>query len=144
MMRNTEGFTVVELCIALMIAGILGAVAAPNLTTFVRHYRLHGAARLVWGDVQRARLMAVKENRAIRIDFTGTSYTLVRVDTAQVAFSRDLAGSYPGITVSVNTDTVSFGSAGLLGSSLRTVQIQSSTGTKSFTILPTGQIGTVS
>lgn len=39
MIRNTHGFTVVELCIALMIAGILGAVGAPNLTTFVRHYR---------------------------------------------------------------------------------------------------------
>jgi prepilin-type N-terminal cleavage/methylation domain-containing protein len=144
MIRDTHGFTVVELCIGLVIAGILAAVAAPNLTTFVRHYRLNGAARLVWGDVQQARLMAVKENRAIRIDFTGTSYTLVRVDTAQVAFSRNLAGSYPGVTVSVNTGTVLFGSAGLLGSPLRTVQIQGSTGTKSFTILPTGSIGTIS
>jgi prepilin-type N-terminal cleavage/methylation domain-containing protein len=144
MIRHTHGFTLVELCIAMMLVGILGAVAAPQLTGFLRHYRLNGAARLVWGDVQRARLMAVKENRPIRIDFTGTAYTLVRVDTAQVAFSRNLAGSYPGITLSVNTDTVLFGSAGLLSSPLRTVQIHGFTGTKSFTILPTGSIGTIS
>jgi prepilin-type N-terminal cleavage/methylation domain-containing protein len=144
MIRDTHGFTVVELCIGLVIAGILAAVAAPNLTTFVRHYRLNGAARLVWGDVQQARLMAVKENRPIRIEFTPTAYTLIRVDTAQVAFSRDLAGSYPGVTLSVNTDTVTFGSAGLLSSTLRTVQIHGPAGTKSFTILPTGSIGTVS
>jgi prepilin-type N-terminal cleavage/methylation domain-containing protein len=144
LMRNTHGFTVVELCIAIMLVGILAAVATPELTGFLRHYRLNGAARLVWGDVQQARLMAVKESRPIRIDFTPTAYTLVRVDTAQVAFSRNLAGSYPGITLSVNTDTVLFGSAGLLSTPLRTVQIHGSTGTKSFTILPTGSIGTIS
>ena len=143
MIRNTHGFTVVELCIALMIAGIVGAFTTPHLTGFLQHYRLNGAARLVWGDVQQARLMAVKENRPIRIDFTPTAYTLVRVDTAQVALSRNLAGSYPGITLSVDTDTMTFGSAGLLSSPLRTVQIQNATGMKSFTILPTGRIGTI-
>jgi Tfp pilus assembly protein FimT len=144
MIRNTHGFTGVELCIAVMLVGIMGAFAAPHLTGFLRHYRLNGASRLVWGDVQQARLMAVKENRPIRIDFTPTAYTLVRVDTAQVALSRNLAASYPGITLSVTTDTVLFGSAGLLSSPLRTGQIHGATGRKSFTILPTGRIGTIS
>jgi Tfp pilus assembly protein FimT len=144
MIRHTHGFTVIELCLVIMLVGIMGAFATPHLTGFLRHYQLNGASRLVWGDVQQARLMAVKENRPIRIDFTPTAYTLVRVDTAEVAFSRNLAGSYPGITLSVTTNTVLFGSAGLLSSPLRTVQIHGATGTKSFTILPTGRIGTVS
>jgi prepilin-type N-terminal cleavage/methylation domain-containing protein len=144
MVRNHHGFTLVELCIAVMIAAILGAVAAPSMTGFLRIYRLNGAARVVWGDLHRARLMAIKENRTIRVDFTSTAYTLVRVDTAEVAFTREMTTSYPGITLTVAPNTLSFVSTGLLNGAQRTVQVQSATGTKSFSVLPTGQIGSIS
>jgi type IV fimbrial biogenesis protein FimT len=141
MIRNSDGYTLMELFITMMIVGILATVAAPQATGLMRTYRLSGAGQVVWGDLHKARLMAIKESRTIRVDFTATAYSLVRVDTAEVAFSRNVALEYPGITLGVTPNAVTFTSAGLLASATRNVQIQSTAGTKGVTILPTGRIG---
>jgi prepilin-type N-terminal cleavage/methylation domain-containing protein len=141
---NERGFTIVELLIGAMIVAILGAVAAPQFTGLLRSFRLNGAVKVIWGDLHKARLMAIKENRTIRVDFTSNAYDIVRVDTAEVVFRRNLATDYPGITVSIQDDTISFGSTGTAGSGSKTVQVQSATGSKSFTILTTGRIGNFS
>jgi Tfp pilus assembly protein FimT len=144
MLRNHHGFTVVELCVVLMIAATLGLVSVPQFTGLLRAYRLNGAIQVVWGDLHHARLMAIKENRTIRVDFTATTYSLVRVDTAQVAFTRNLALQYPGVTLSVATNTMTFRSSGLLDHATRPVEVQNSAGLKTFTVLATGRIGNLS
>jgi prepilin-type N-terminal cleavage/methylation domain-containing protein len=141
MIANERGFTLVELLIGAMILGIIAAFAVPQFAGTLRAYRLQGATKVVWGDLHRARLMAIKENRSIRVDFTGASYTIVRVDSGVVAFSRNLAISYPGVTASTSNDTVTFGSTGTAGGGGKTIQVQSAEGTKTFTILTTGRIG---
>jgi type IV fimbrial biogenesis protein FimT len=144
MITNERGFTLVELLISIMVIGIIGAFAAPQFGSTLRAYRLNGATKVVWGDLHKARLMAIKENRSIRVDFAGTSYTIVRVNTGEVASSRNLVGDYPGITVSISNNTVTFGNTGTAGVGGKTVQVQSSAGTKTFTILTTGRIGNFS
>lgn len=144
MVRSEHGFTVMELCIVLMIAAVLAVVSVPQFSSMMRRYRLNGAAMVVWGDVQKARWMAIKETRTIRIDFTATSYTLVRVDTGEVAFTRNLAVLYPGVTLSVTANTLAFRSSGLLDHSTRPVDLQGTSGTKSFTVLATGRVGEIS
>ena len=62
--RHEHGFTLVELCIGVMIVSLLGAVAAPHLSGLLRQYRLNGAAQVVWGDLHRARLTAIVQRRA--------------------------------------------------------------------------------
>jgi prepilin-type N-terminal cleavage/methylation domain-containing protein len=142
---HEAGFTVVELLIVIMIIASVSAFALPQLSGLLQGYRLNGGARVVWGDLHRARLMAIKEGRTIRIDVkSATTYEFVRADTAEVAFRRNLSPDYPGITVALTNDTASFGSTGTMGGGSKTVTIQSPTATKSFTILTTGRIGNMS
>src|SRR5688500_16266322 len=104
-----------------MIASILATVAVPQLTSLTWRYQLNGATRVVWGDLHKARLMAIKENRTVQVIFTSTTYSLVRADTAEVVFSRNLVTEYPGITLTAPT-TLAFASSGLLTGSTQTVQ----------------------
>jgi prepilin-type N-terminal cleavage/methylation domain-containing protein len=141
MIANERGFTLVELIIGAMVIAIIGAIAAPQFDSTLRAYRLNGARQVIWGDLHKARLMAIKENRTIRVDFTSDSYEIVRVDTAEEVFRRNLTADFPGITVSIPNNTISFGSTGTAGGGGKTVQVQGATGCKSFTILTTGRIG---
>jgi type IV fimbrial biogenesis protein FimT len=143
MITNERGFTVVELLITVMVIGMMAAFAAPQFGNILRAYRLNGAVQVIWGDLHKARLLAIKENRTIRVDFTGSAYEIVRVDTAVVAFRRNLTTDFPGITVSIPNNTISFGSTGTAGGGGKTVQVQGATGSKSFTILTTGRIGNI-
>jgi hypothetical protein len=89
--------------------------------------------------------MAIKENRTIRVDFTSSSaYEIVRLDPTVVAFRRNLAADFPGVTVSIQDNTISFGSTGTAGGGGKAVQVQGATGCKRFTILTTGRIGNFS
>src|SRR5262245_21523219 len=144
MIANQNGFTLIELLIGAMIISIMGAFAAPQFGSILRAYRLNGATQVVWGDLHKARLMAIKENRTMRVDFTSGAYEIVRVDTAAVTFRRNMAADFPGITVTIQNNTISFGSTGTAGGGGKTVQVQSATGSKSFTILTTGRIGNIS
>ena len=141
---SENGFTVIELLIGAMIVAILGVVAAPQFTGLLQRFRLNGATRVVWGDLHKARLMAIKENTAMTITFTANSYNITRTLTGQVALQRNLAQDYPGVTVSITNNAITFGSTGTAGGGSQTVQVQSSAGTKSFTVLTTGRIGNVS
>ena len=140
MIANERGFTLVEVLIGAMIIAIIAAFAAPQFGSTFRAYRLSGATMVVWGDLHKERLMAIKENRNIRVDF----YTIVRVNTGEVAFSRNLVANYPGVAVSIQDNMVTFGSTGTAGAGGKTVQVQNSAGTKAFTILTTGRIGNFS
>jgi prepilin-type N-terminal cleavage/methylation domain-containing protein len=141
MIANERGFTLVELLIGAMIISIIAAFAVPQFSSTLRVYRLNGARKVIWGDLHKARMMAIKENRTIKVDFTSGSYEIVRVDSGEVLFRRNLTTDFPGITVSIPNNTVSFGSTGTAGGGGKTVQVQSATASKSFTILTTGRIG---
>jgi len=144
MLESDEGFTLAELLVCVTIISILAMTAAPHFTGFLRSFRLNSATKIVWGDLHKARMLAIKENRSIRVDFAGTSYNIVRVDTGEVVFTRNLVVDYPGMTVSTSNNTVTFGSTGTAGGGGKTIQVQSSKGTKTFTILTTGRIGNFS
>lgn len=78
------------------------------------------------------------------MDFTPTSYEIVRVDTGDVVFQRDFSTDYPGVTVEIQNNTITFGSTGTAGGGGKTVRVQSPAGTKSFTVVTTGRIGKIS
>ena len=142
--RNELGFTLTELMICLMIMGLMAALAAPRFRGLIKNYKLTNAARVVWLDLHRAKMMAIKRGKTMRVDFTGTSYNIVLVETGAVVFSRDLSRDYFGIAFNTTTTTasVSFGSTGTANGG--TVVIQGPAGSKSFTIAFTGRIGPIS
>jgi prepilin-type N-terminal cleavage/methylation domain-containing protein len=146
---DEAGFTLTEIMITVMIVGILAAFTAPQLSGLLRSYRLSGAARLVWTDLHKAKMTAIKERRRVRVDFTPASYNIVRElppAPEQVILSRNLSDDYLGITVSLvgAGQSVSFDSTGTVLPPSKTVQIQGPSGGKSFTVLATGRIGKIS
>jgi len=166
--KHELGFTLVELLIGCVIMGIVTGLAVPRVSGLMKKYRLTNAARVVWLDMHRTRLRAIKQGTTMRVDipplsptaynpslpnaacpYTTPSY-VVQVNTA-VVFCRNLSSNYPGMTVSISNlpaTSVSFGNtgtAGVPGGGTPTVQIQGTTGSKSFTILTsTGRIGKIS
>ena len=80
-LKNTLGFTLVELLIALMILGIMTAIAVPRFSGLIKNHTFTNAARVIWLDLHRAKMMAIKQGKTMRVDFTATSYNIVRVDS---------------------------------------------------------------
>jgi type IV fimbrial biogenesis protein FimT len=65
--RPPQGFTLVEILIALAIASILAALAAPSFTSFINNTRLSSAAMLLVSDLNHARSEAIKRNSRVLI-----------------------------------------------------------------------------
>jgi len=70
-LEDEAGFSFVELMVVIAIIGTLSAVAAPSFLRSLPEKRLKAAARNLYADMQRARLLAVKKNKAIRVRFVG-------------------------------------------------------------------------
>ena len=144
--KNEIGFTLVELLVVCMVMGIVAKIAAPGLSGLIRNYKLSNAARVVWLDLHRAKMMAVKQRATMRVDFTPTAYTIKRSDTPNVViFTRDLSNDYAGITINTTwtTSPISFGDTGTANIGAVTIQ-QGTIRSKTFTILATGRIGKIS
>ena len=143
--KNPRGFTLVELLTVLMITGIMAAIAVPRYNVLIKNYKLTNAARLVWLDLHRAKMMAIKQGKTMRVDFAATSYNIVRVDTAAVVLSPNLSVNYPNITFNstATTPSVSFSNTGAANGGTVVIQ-QGPTSSKHFTIALTGRIGHIS
>ena len=64
---KSAGFTLVELMVTVAIMAIIAGLTFGNLNT--ASYRLKTMAKTVNGEMQRARLLAVKENCPVMVDF---------------------------------------------------------------------------
>ena len=128
--RNA-GFTLIEVLVTISLMGILTALAAPNFTAMVPSFRTRGAALLIAGDINQARMAAVKEGRVYEYFPISGGYRIRRDDGAggrELVKEVVIATEYPhvdfghtgiandpyavGIASSVPTTAITFHSNG--------------------------------
>ena len=146
-MQTIQSAILRNLFAVVLIVGIESVVAFPRINDAIKDYRLNSAASEVWQDMHKAKGMAIKEQRTVRVDFDRSSYVIVRVSTGEVALSRDLSHEYPEISIIVVTESrggIVFDRTGAAEGGFQEIEISGPTGSRRFTILPTGKIGGLS
>ena len=85
---RVSGFTIIELSVALTIAGILLALGAPAFSGYLQNARLGTMAQSMYSGLQTARAEAVKRNRNVEFVLTGSSFESSTADS----ITPDVAG----------------------------------------------------
>ncbi len=134
--KRSSGLTLLELIIVLTIVGIVIAVACLHVIRISSANRLHEAAREIASDLQFARLLAVKEDRNIRVMFRTDSYEIRRASDLYIVKSSNFNSNYPEIELP--DLSVIFNSRG--NASPATITISHFMGAQQITVTSIGQV----
>ena len=88
-MRNTSGFTILELMIVLALFAILTSFAVPSFLTWRSDAKLRSAVSMIRGDLEMARSQAMRENNFVAVSFNTTNYVVFIDDGAGAGVSGD-------------------------------------------------------
>ena len=146
--KHQRGFSIIEICVVLMIIAIVAAFVVPQIVSYMRMYRLGVGGRDVATAIQRARYLATSNNTLAGVLVS----ELQRVDIQQF----DPAGKEPpqnrgamqlpsGVTVdSEAPKEIDFDGRGVISPMPRespSIRINSTDGYYLFVIVsPTGQV----
>jgi len=126
-MAGQKAFTLLELVVVIMIAGILAMLTIPSYQRMMNHARLSGATRELVADLLRTRMECVAENRQFQFQFASDRYTISRDDdrngtfeTGEVRNTRDVASAYTGVTVAASRP-ITFSTKGMVTADTVTV-----------------------
>ncbi|MRW82524.1 prepilin-type N-terminal cleavage/methylation domain-containing protein [Pseudoduganella sp. FT26W] len=87
---RSTGFTLIEMMVAIVVMGVLMAIAIPNMSAWLMATRARSAAEFYKEGFTLARRLAVSHNSASRITFT------VNPTTGQMDWQVDLCFPIPG------------------------------------------------
>lgn len=100
-----RGFTTLELTIAVLIAGVIAAIATPKITSAMREYRVSIAVRQLADLVQRGKVQAISENHsvALRVDAANNRAGLAVYDANGAEVRVDYIPLPGGVTFAMPT-----------------------------------------
>ena len=73
-MRSKSGFSLIELLITVAIMAILASIALPNMMVPSNKAKLRGAVSNLRGDLQTAKMMAIRENAFVVVNIFANRY----------------------------------------------------------------------
>jgi prepilin-type N-terminal cleavage/methylation domain-containing protein len=84
--HSCEGFTLLELLLAITVLGILGAIVSLQLAPFFARAHLNNGVRQVFTDLQLVRMKAISQNSRFRVTF--------RPSTHDYLVEKDMGGTW--------------------------------------------------
>ncbi len=69
-MKDSKGFSMLELMVTIAIVAIVSAIAIPSFIKWLPDYRLRGAATDLFSNMQWARMYAIKQNKSCAVFFS--------------------------------------------------------------------------
>jgi len=105
--------------IVMIIMSIMAAIAIPALSSWREKQAVRNATQTLLAQMKQARVLAVSENRSVRITFTLTGYTFDADTSGNCSICKNEINNlsqYSGnLTMSSNKNPVSFSSRGTSG-----------------------------
>ncbi|MFV0438983.1 MAG: GspH/FimT family pseudopilin [Desulfopila sp.] len=115
--KRDNGFSFIELVVVLAILSVLAAIGLPALRQWVPNYQLKAATQELYGNLQKARMEAIKTNSTVSTVFdtstctaaNGGNYTFTNDESGERIAAVALSGG-----ICLTTGTISgFNSRGL-------------------------------
>ncbi|CAB1065150.1 hypothetical protein D1BOALGB6SA_9947 [Olavius sp. associated proteobacterium Delta 1] len=104
MKRNNVGFTLMEVMVAIAIMVVLSAIAVPNMIGWRERAKLRGTFANLRGDLQWAKMQAIREHGPREIVFDSNGYTIVGTTVgATTVRSRQLSA---GVVFNLGASTI--------------------------------------
>lgn len=134
--RKSDGFTLVELMIVIVILAILMAVGVPSFRELIASQRIRAAASALYDSLLLARSEAIKRNNTVTItvnagDLANGWNVLLADGTTNIRTQE----AFTGLSFAPNSPSLSYSSLGRLSSGASTTVTISGTGsTKTWTI----------
>lgn len=75
-MRKNAGFTAFELAVSMAVMAVIAALVLPPYLQWLRGHRLRGAVTNLMGDLEMAKIRAIRENDFVVVSFAQNSYTI--------------------------------------------------------------------
>jgi prepilin-type N-terminal cleavage/methylation domain-containing protein len=110
------GFTLIELCMATVMLGVLAGTAAPRVAAQLARARVAQAAAVTAADLERAFSLAQRSRRSVAVTFNAAarSYNVTTSDQATTFISRTLAsGDYAVAQLTPSVATLQIAPNGL-------------------------------
>ncbi len=147
--HTSDGFTLVELLIAVVILSILVGIGAPSLSRMLPKQRLNGAAKKVAWDLRAARMLAIKQKHKVKVTFVNAfDYEIWNdrdndntEDSGEVTV-KTIRNDYRGISISSLKHPI-FNPIGTVSNSpdeIQPITLTNTNGTKTIVISIAGRV----
>jgi prepilin-type N-terminal cleavage/methylation domain-containing protein len=136
--RRPKGFTLVEIVLALALAGLLVYGGAYSFQRLVPKFHLQSGIWEVTSGLNQARFRAIMSGAPVRVRFVASGFVFERYDEDAMAWRTASTAVLPGVAVRANNSPV-FHPQGTV-SDLASVTVSNSRGTYRITIAISGRI----
>ena len=138
--RKPEGFTLVEVVLALALAGLFMYGAAYSFQRLVPKFQLQSGIWEVTSGLNQARFQAIMSGEPVRVRFVPSGFVFERYDEAAKTWRTARTASLPGVAVWANNSPV-FHPQGTI-SDMASITVSNTGGSYRITIAITGRVRT--